>query len=308
MSSLQYAFSEELNEVVSVDEAYDLFWQGKLTDKRRFSCPGNNCSAQVTCACMDTKELELKQSPNFRVYSEHDPNCEYLSFLERDEYSTSSRKGTDTSEQNCAEFILQRKQKPLEVKGTRLPREKGSGIRKVTDGYEAYSARPKYYSIRPIVDRFFSFHEDGTLSERYIKVNGEVTTYKHLFKGIFNQHLESLDDRYFIYWGLAFINRTQKKDSFQVRFSNHFIHEDLEIRPSIFIKDSVLDKYNNNRLRQYLNQENVKGNVHLFAFVYGVPVLVKRADATYINFEVTDLDYIDFKSKSYFDKLTRKFS
>lgn len=93
MSSLQHAFSEELNDVISVDEAYDLFWQGKLTDKRKFQCPGNNCDAKITCACMDTTELKLKQTPNFRVYGGHAQNCEYLSFLQNNGHSSEGRGG-----------------------------------------------------------------------------------------------------------------------------------------------------------------------------------------------------------------------
>jgi hypothetical protein len=306
MSSLQFAYSEELDEVISIDDAYNFFWQGRLSNKQSFSCPGNNCDAQVTCACMDTKEVELKQAPNFRVYGEHSQDCEYMSFLQKEGYVSSNRTVEDSSEQNCAEFILERKQKPLETQTQTSPKDKVGQRQKVSGGYSPYSARPKYYSIRPIVDKFFDFHEDGVLSERFIKVNSDLRTYKQLFKGIFNQKSENIDDRLFIYWGLAFVNRTKKNDTYQVRFSGTFIHNGKEIRPSIFIKDSQLEEFKSKkRLEQYLNFETVEKSIQVFAFVYGYPVLIPKGEQAYVNFEVSNLDYLDFKSKKYFDKLKR---
>lgn len=215
MSSLQYAYSEELKAVISVEEAYELFWKGSLHDKSAFQCPGNNCDAKITCACMDIKETELRQTPNFRVYGKHSDDCEYLKFIDDENKQTYGNGAQVITQTNCMELILTRNNneqvKPLK-QAEQVYQNKAH---KVIGGYGKYSSRPKVYTIRPIVEKYFEYREDETLDTNFIKIDSEYIDYKKLFKGVFNQDVIELTDEKRIFWGLCFINKA-KNGSYQI--------------------------------------------------------------------------------------------
>ncbi|WP_244922687.1 hypothetical protein [Xenorhabdus cabanillasii] len=74
--SLDIAYSTEIDDFIDPDRAYEYFWAGKLTNKRSFICPGENCYAQVTCANLDKESQNMHVVPHYKVYGKHHPDCE----------------------------------------------------------------------------------------------------------------------------------------------------------------------------------------------------------------------------------------
>lgn len=308
MASLQYAYSEELKRVLSVEDAYESFWNDKIHDKSAFQCPGNNCDAKVTCACMDIKETELKQTPHFRVYGMHSPDCEYVKYLEDEKRSSSGTGSVLLTQQNCVELILKR-ENDFQLKPILSPTDSYLNSRKkVIGGYGKYSSRPKYYTIRPIVEKFFEYHDDGLLDSNFVRIDGTQVSYKKLFKGIYNQNVIDWSDCKLIFWGLCYINNS-KNNTYQINFTEKFDYKGTLYRPSFFIKKEELEKYTMaKRLKMYINEETIINSIQYFAFIYGSPsVVIKNTGKVYINFDLSSLDFIDFRSQDYFSKLQRKF-
>lgn len=74
---LEEAFSLQFGQTITAERAYELFWADIINDKRAFQCPGDNCTAQVTCANLDAPEQDLKVQPHYRPYGEHIEGCPF---------------------------------------------------------------------------------------------------------------------------------------------------------------------------------------------------------------------------------------
>ncbi|WP_372811322.1 hypothetical protein [Pseudoalteromonas nigrifaciens] len=71
MSSLSKALSLETGESLTAEEASRLFIQRTISDKRKFICIDEKCSALITCANMDKPLGQRKVDPYFRTVEEH---------------------------------------------------------------------------------------------------------------------------------------------------------------------------------------------------------------------------------------------
>lgn len=75
MASLEEAYSNEYDDIIDAELAYDLFWSGVISSKSAFECPSEFCEAKVTCVNMDVEKQDMQQSPHFRGYN-HSPECD----------------------------------------------------------------------------------------------------------------------------------------------------------------------------------------------------------------------------------------
>ena len=75
MAKIEEAYSKEYNEIIDVEKAYELYWDGLITDKRAFECP--KCSLKITAANIDKVRVEMKNTPHFKAYGEHELGCSY---------------------------------------------------------------------------------------------------------------------------------------------------------------------------------------------------------------------------------------
>lgn len=75
MAKIEEAYSIEYDEVIDVEKAYELYWDDQIEDKRAFECP--KCSLQITAANIDKVRVEMKNTPHFKAYGEHESSCSY---------------------------------------------------------------------------------------------------------------------------------------------------------------------------------------------------------------------------------------
>lgn len=298
MNSLPFAYSVEYGDIIPPDDAYDLYWEGKLTDQHAFKCPGLNCKADVTLANMYKEEQELLQTPHYRC-KEHESGCEYLVTLfnsEKKATSGSSEKG----DMNDV-FLTTRPINKTDHTSQPIERIIDTNESGNDEKYRKYTAKPKFYTIRPIVERYFIHRENGDAGNYEIRVDGKSFTYQTLFKGIMNQDIEEYRNRYCIYWGKAYINRLRNNTGYRVVFTNIMKIDNIEIRPSIIITDEIFDKYPyKRRLQKYINLRNAKKNEQYLCFVYSAPTSSQKK---YINFNLSSLDFIDFSNTEYLNRL-----
>ena len=73
--SIEKAYSIEANDIIDAEEAYELYWNGIINDKKAFLCI--YCDAAITCANLDKKRAEMKNIPHFKCRG-HADECELI--------------------------------------------------------------------------------------------------------------------------------------------------------------------------------------------------------------------------------------
>lgn len=303
MNSIPYAYSKEHGDILSPDDAYDYYWEGILTNQHLFTCPGLNCQAEITLANMYKDQQEIKQAPHYRCKN-HVADCEYIQSISQiSKKRNSSNKSAE--DDSIDEFLTTR---PLSAKQS-LPNKLENFIdesdRDIENRYRKYSAKPKFYSIRPIVDRYFALRESKRHDVEYIKIDDKKITYKNLFKGVYDQNVEDYSERRLIFWGIAYINYLRDKTGYRIVFQNCMTSNNESIKPSIVIKNYVLTNYRfKKRLHVFLNEALPEKGRQCLCFVFSKPTQSKTTSKTYINFNIESLDLIEFKETDYLNKLS----
>lgn len=312
MSSFFYAYSNDLNKVLNPFQAYEKFWNNQITDKRNFQCPGNNCSAQITCACIDIPETDWKQVPHFRVIEKHSSDCEYVKFILEESVKYLKKQGHYTEKGEVREvFILEREKKEKKRSSLEATNYKTKNTyAKCPEGYSKYTPNPKYYSIAPIVDNYFKYREDNSIDGKEINIGKKSISYENLFRSIYHKlNMENYRNKNRIFWGTAYLNRLRDDTGYRLKFIEKLKTDtDENINPSIIINDNDISKYKyKSRFSNYLNESSINSRVLVFAYGY-LKENKGRNNNSYINIVFENLDRLDFKSTNYLSKLKKDTS
>lgn len=317
---LEEAFSLQLGQHITAERAYELFWAGVIDDKRAFQCPGEGCTAQVTCANLDALEHDLKVQPHYRPYGEHVEGC---AFSEEGAPSAASsgtkRRDASTPAMQTADVFNLSRPTDHFVRSTSTTPSSPQGVRKTKSGGHAQSdGKPRqrhYYSVINIVQRWLNFRKNNLLSEAEIRIGANVLTYEKLFKGVYNQDAKSLEQAWHIYWGKAWASRIASDTGYRIEFNNTMKAEGSLRRPSLLIRDDVIEAYPLKKLLiKRLEKAIEKNKGGCILFIYGAPSItpdLKNAAASapptrsFINFSVPSLDMIDIQNLSLFEQLRR---
>lgn len=307
--SIEEAYSLELNKVVDAEIAYDYYWQGKLIDKHQFICPGDNCQAQITCACMDIEEQDLKKNPYFMMPSSqtHSDKCslyydeQQISHIEG---SSSNSLRVNKNKSSKEKFSFSRPKTDSDIDGSKEPpntkvNSKSSGNGK---GYSKGNNIKRMYSLRPVISNWIKYRQANTLDKNYIDIEREIS-YKNLFKGIYNLNLDYYLEENLIFYGKAFIDKL-KNGNYKITFLEYFKviidDEEKKIRPSFFISKKMIDNYPIKRLLETRlkkieeNKQNI-GSV----FIYSKPILKNK----YINFKIDSLDLVEIRYLKFYEQI-----
>lgn len=303
--SLDIAYSIEADDYLDPDRAYDLYWSGLITDKKKFLCPGTDCSAQVTCANLDEDVQDMKVVPHFRVYGSHSESCEIFNNIPLDlryEDGVSVKEERRSVDESVVDvFLLERPASYYdEPKVNRFPNQKQ--VKK-----SQFIKRPKdtilrengsvgnIYSVRSVVSRYIRYKKDGSLDHRRVNIQGRDVHYKSIFKCIWEQDLETLPDYPVIYYGWAFINRLPSGYGYQIKFKKNFKKAKEDFITTVMIGDRLIDGYKvkklvTTRLEKIIQKEKPTA----FVFIYGKPEEnMSQKGVKYANFSITNLDMID---------------
>lgn len=300
--ALEEAYSTELDEIIDADVAYDLYWSGKLTDQRKFTCPGDNCGVQVTCACMTIVEQDLKKSPYFTV-SEHKDSCSLFGDENHIDYinSCSNSYGSHQIKSKKEKFEFSRPPSHTEGNGSKVP-----GTVKPTSlstprgaGVSSGNNLKRMFSIKSIINRWVDYREAGTVEIKTIDMEREIT-YKNLFKDNYGLKLENLSDERFIYFSTAYFNKLKNGNGYKIAFRKPFKVDDKNVYPTFFISNDMMENYQiksllTKRIKKLANSDDNIGLV----FLYSKPYINK----SYVNFSIDNLDLLDIRNLDFFEKL-----
>ncbi|WCN13245.1 hypothetical protein GV054_09630 [Marinomonas mediterranea] len=311
MASLEEAYSNEYQDIIDPELAYDLYWAGVITDKSAFECPSDKCNAKVTCINLDQEKQDMHQSPHFRGYN-HSDDCDATFGQDRVagvESPTASAQSKFVKNDSISDvFHLKRPKNQFakkDLKGVDLTKKKKKSNRRERSvtGEEFYGGS-EYYSVRSLVSKFIRYKKDGSLSEHKINISGKDVSYKSQFKGVYQQPIVALPDENLIYWGVAFIDYVEKKKYYKVTFGETLEYEGSGIRPSFFISETMISEYPvKNLVVKRLEKISKENDKRAFVFIYSKP---HPSGDSYINFELESLDYLEIRYLDLFDDLKKK--
>ncbi|WMC12098.1 hypothetical protein PU634_06965 [Oceanimonas pelagia] len=303
--AIDVAFSIEANDYIDPDRAYDLYWSGIITDKKKFICPGTDCTAQVTCANLDEDLQDMKVVPHYRIYGKHSEGCEIFNDKPLNlkcEDGTSIKEEKRTVDESIVDvFLLERPDSYYDEARTDAGNnsqaiKKPGFVRRSKDTRlrEAGSIG-NIYSVRSVVGRYIRYRNDGSIDQRRVNILGKNIYYRSIFKCIWEQDLDDLPNHPVIYYGWAFVNRLPSGAGYQIKFKKKFKKGDDEYTSTIMIADRLIESYEIKKLvATRLEKIKAQGKPTAFVFVYGEPKEnVSKAGNKYANFSITNLDMID---------------
>lgn len=307
--SIEEAYSLEIGQVIDAEVAYDLYWSGKLTDKQKFICAGDNCTAQITCAGIDIPEQNQKQVPHFRMPSDtHSENCS----LFKDEYQidhvgggNSTTRGSNQVKSKKEKFNFSRPVVDTDIDGSKeppvikiTPKSTGNG-----GGYSQSNNIKRMYSLRPVIKNWLKYRNANTLDKHYIDMERDIS-YANLFKGVFRQNIDNYPDENLIFYGKAFIDKLKDDKGYRLKFLEPLkitIDEKVqEIKPTFFVSKEMIENYPiksllTTRLKKI---EEKKQNIAA-VFIYSKPIL----NVKYINFNLKSLDLLEIRYLDFYQQI-----
>lgn len=310
LASLEEAYSNEYEEIIDAELAYDLYWANVISNKSDFQCPSEFCTAKVTCINLDVEKQSMQQSPHFRGYN-HSDECD-MSLGEKNKVSAGDK--YEPSASNVAKsdnvsdiFRLNRPEGQFAKKkknGKDQTKKQAIDVRRAkVQGDNKIETGSDYYSVRSLVSKFIRYKKEESLSEHYVNIAGKDISYKALFKGVYNQPLKALPKENIIYWGTAFINYLEAKNVYKITFGSELVHGGIGIRPSFFISKSMIDEYPVKSLVLKRLKKISKQKVpRAFVFLYSTP---HAQGPNYVNFDVESLDYLEIRHLDLFDELKK---
>lgn len=316
---LEEAFSLQFGQTITAERAYELFWAGIINDKRAFRCPGDDCTAQVTCANLDALEQDLKVQPHYRPYGEHETGCTFAKIATTPSRSVGPRghgfsiRDPETPDvfnlsRPANHFVRFTVETPPSPPGVRKPIPTRGG-----DQTDDGARQRQYYSVANLVSRWLRFRKESGVARSEVRIGAATLTYEQLFKGVYNQNAEILVQAQHVYWGKAWAKRLPNDTGYRIEFNEKMKVDGMPRRPSLLVYDNVIEKYSVKKpLIERLQAAIEKSDGGCILFVFGAPIIVPDFESatptapytrSFINFRVNNLDMIDIQSLSLFEQL-----
>ena len=286
------AYSLEYNEIIDAEEAYELYSDGVITDKKGFICTGNACEAQITCANIDKEKENMKQFPHFRLYGEHTDSCEMKLEIRTIIMDNEISEEKNYLDNTVIEFLEKRPERPEKQNYKQEQRSCSINLEvknKLRREYAKERRISKHFTIKSVVDKYLKNIEN--LENYFFSFKGFKVSFEDIFLELKQQKLDfSLNLKYRrIYYGKGKINRVNK--GYMAIFDESFLHNTNEDKSkyemtSIFIDDDSLSIKMRNKIASLVQEKDIQ------IFIYGKPTINKEK---YINFKYSNADHIDFR-------------
>ncbi|WP_152391839.1 hypothetical protein [Paenibacillus guangzhouensis] len=267
------AYSIEFEDIIDAEKAYELYWDGEISDKRAFECKNENCEALITCANIDKERVLMKKKPYFLLVGEH--TCTPVSKIEENKVLVSdehaeSRKYIDdgndillTIEERKEKENREKQIKTADIDNADRKRKKKSESSSKGKRYSEYK------TIAPIVSKYLNYSDNNLLHTKKIITNSEKILYGDFFVELDGYNCDYFINDSRIYFGDGVVKRAPKDPNEYIVEFNNVNFRGLVRRPSIYIGSSLLDdksrKINwSKKLKLY--SEN---DIEIKVFVYG---------------------------------------
>jgi hypothetical protein len=303
---IEHAFSTDLDEIVDIDTAYELFTAGRILDKHNFLCLYPGCPGDITAANLDKLRQDMAVDPHFRrVGDDHTADCERHGGCEQvatapdDEAGRARGRKDDTlpdqfeltrpaSHHETVHKVPAGPDGAVQPKGKRRAGRPGDG-----------RARPVMaYSVGSLVSRFAKYRKQGVEATKMLSIRGFRLSYREMFVPLANLDLKDAASHPRVYFGRAFVDRDSKDTGYTIRFveESGVLSEGKKYRPSLYISDQrIADAYSRNLFERKFKDLSERNRPDAWFFVYSKPERVEVGGKTYVNLKVSNLDYIDFR-------------
>ena len=304
LMKIEHAFSTDFDEVVDIDTAYELFTAGRILDKHNFSCLYPDCAGDITAANLDKLRQDMVVDPYFRrVGDEHTAACnthggceEMASASDEEARRERGRKDDTLPDQ----FVLTRPPSH-EVKVQAVPEgpdgaARTKRTRRTGSPGDAHLHPATAYSVGSLVSRFARYRKRGVDAIKILSIKGFRLSYHDMFVPLTNLDLKDVASHWRVYFGRAFVDR--KATGYAITFVPESAVEfnGKIYRPSLFVSDErIANAYSRTLFDRKFKDLSERGRPDAWFFVYGKLEPVERAGKTYVNFNVFNLDYIDFR-------------
>ncbi|MGV7119038.1 hypothetical protein [Paenibacillus kyungheensis] len=293
MAKIEEAYSIECREIIDVEKAYELYWDNIIYNKQAFKCPG--CTMQITAANIDKQRNEMKNTPHFRAYGDHDFKCKY-EFEKRKQNqikSNKNRKQLKIDKQIDSLFLERPINHQYVNNGVKINSKSTQSNKEIfiekNQKNQNYQKKPSnYYSIKPLVSKFIKYENEERLEENFINIKGNNISYKDMFIDFTDINLNNICNYKRIYYGEGKVVKSNKKNEDYIIFFNPGITNAGNKKTSLYIsKEFIKNNRNYNKWIVLLNElVREKKRVNFFAYC---KISIKD---NYIN--LTHLSNLDF--------------
>jgi len=304
---IEQAYSLDSDETVDAELAYDYYWAGIIKNKKNFECPAENCTVPITCANLDKIRQDMKVDPYFKTVGEHEPDCELVrEVLTKNTYSdlveesgNNRAKKTDTFPDvfgfsRPASHFDKKQKSP---KGISVVSSEEDKRKRKTESNSAGRQSSTHYALRAFVSKFLRYKSLSILGQRYINIKGYDVSYKEMFVSVSGGDLKNISKYPRIYFGKAFIDKRKESD-YSANFEDSLSFDGELLRPSTYISESLINDGFTKKLSQEKFEALSNKNYPIcWVFVYGIPKVKTVNSKSYININVSNLDYFDLREK-----------
>ncbi len=296
---MEDAYSFDYEQIIDAEKAYDLFWSGVITDKRNFQCPETNCNAHITCANIDKPRYLMKQVVNFRVVGDHSTGCiHHPKNKGKNSNSESDNVGLRNRyiEDSVDVFLFERAKKKPSDNATGVGSKDHYDIKKrvYNERKQNTQRNPEYNTIKPLVSKYEEYRLSHQLNKHFIKIMTTQVSYSQMFINFDGLNIDNTSKYDRIYFGEAIVLKPKNTKAFIIKFDRKIIKDGKEFEPSIFIADSIITShYCKNIWRNNLNELATNKQKAMF-YVYSKP-RINEVNNSYLNFPITNLNYLDFR-------------
>lgn len=300
MSSLSKALSLENGMTLTAEDASRLFLERVISDKRRFICVDENCSALITCANMDKPIGKRKVDPYFRTVEEHSVGCElyktqYQNTVDLGSEHVATEQNKDVTEPDTL-FVLRPKGHFIEKRAK--PHVEGVEIvnRKNSDKSSNSSINlsgSNFYHIGHVISRHHTYRSENSSYSRYIISEGDTRSYGQFFKHLKNLNYAGFPQVSSIYWGEVLKVFRLNNGDIKIDLSDRAKFENKPVFISIFIKKKDYEVYRFKRpIKENIEKIISHAGERFNVYVYGAPRLEVK-EKVFIDFRPSSLDLLE---------------
>lgn len=247
MAKIEEAYSIEYEEVIDAEKAYELFWDGLIKDKREFECTG--CSLKITGANIDKERIEMKNTPHFRAYGEHDMGCSYeFEQVEQRNVKDKSQKSKQSYINSQTDSLfLERPKSHQYVKNNRCEKTESNDKKlpqtnkSKREGHKGEKTS-NYYSIKPLISKFIKYTDENKTEQNYINIKGYKISYKEMFVDLTKVDLNDISPYKRIYYGDGNIVRLKKNKGDYIIFFKPGIANEKNKETCLYLSNEIIQK------------------------------------------------------------------
>lgn len=267
------AYSIELEEIIDAEKAYELYWDGEISDKRAFECKNDNCEAQITCANIDKERFLMRKRPYFLRVGEH--TCTLLNEIEKKKVFISNENAESSKyiddENDVLLTTTERKEKENREKQVKTTDSDDIDRKRKKKSEQSSKGKRylEYKTIAPLVSKYLIYSGDNLLDEKKITTNENTVLYKDFFVELEGYNCDNFINESRIYFGDGLVEKAPKNPNEYVVKLNYVNFRGLVRCPSIYVGSNLLNdksrKINWSKKLKFYSENDIAIKV----FIYG---------------------------------------